>query len=103
MDEILSPSELVEDGFTFLDGRQMMAAKDFAVNMEDLNLVLTKGKYFVSLRFVPIYENLLALDYPWLLPLLRAYNEPGLLRKGDQLGVEESDRNAGIIVRGYGR
>lgn len=97
---------LMEDGFIRLDNNGIVRS---VINTERTipapkRLVLEKGKYLVSLRFIPSYENIILLDrYPWALPWIGAFNKPGLRRRGNQYDFEESDRNAGIIVRGYGK
>jgi hypothetical protein len=75
---------------------------DFTVEPAE-ELQLTRGIYFVALKFVASAENVNLMNrYPWVFPQFGAFNEPGLLRRGDSFEFEGSERNAGIMVRGYG-
>ncbi len=76
---------------------------DFLVNPNE-ELILEKGRYFVSLKLVSTPDNLILLNsYPWVFPQIGAFNEAGMSRHGHEFHFEDCDRNAGIIVRGYGK
>ncbi len=98
--------ERVEDGFIEMENPDT----DYIRTVKPAQrLLLEKGRYMVTLRYVVSGRTMVLADrYPWVLPRFAVYNEPGMRRGGRMNGNEPSpfmpcDRNAGIIVRGYGK
>jgi hypothetical protein len=102
----LFPSAAGQDNTMSMDVREtfpVLPEYNFTVTPNE-ELILDRGIYFVALKFVASAENVnLMSRYPWVFPQFGAFNEPGLLRRGDSFEFEGSDRNAGIIMVGYGK
>ncbi len=89
-----------EDGFIKIDD---FTIKDYDHSIRpDKELILEKGRYLITLKYIITPENVLLLQFPWMLPRFVAYNGPGVRRYGNELEFDACDKNPGILLRGYG-
>jgi hypothetical protein len=96
--------EWEEDGFIVMNN---FRERIKTVELEK-PLLLEKGSYVVSLRYVMNATGVDPDQHPWMLPRFAAYGGMGMRRAkaiiaGEPSPFEPSDKNAGIIVVGYGK